>query len=67
MTPHIPIPNATSQRAHAAAGHIARIKSAATGVSTEASLRAAIAACDLVMDEVRALKGELRLVVKVGV
>lgn len=64
MTPYIPIPPSTSQRAHTAAGHIARIKSAATGASTVASLRAAIAACDLVVDEVRALKRELRVVVK---
>lgn len=64
MTPYIAIPHRTSQRAHTAAGHVARVKSAATGYSTPQAIRAAIVACDRVIEETRALKGELKLALK---
>lgn len=66
MTPHIPIPAHTSQRAHAASGHIARIKSAATGASTVASMRSALVHIDLAIDDLRTLKGEFRIAIKNG-
>lgn len=60
MTPYIPIPSATSQRAHAAAGHVSRVKSAATGASTLEALRNSVVHIDLAIEQLRALKGEVR-------
>lgn len=65
MTPYIPIPSATSQRAHAAAGHVSRVKSAATGASTVEALRNSVVHIDLAIEQLRALKGEVRGLMKV--
>lgn len=66
MTSYLPIPNHTSQRAHAAAGHVARVKSIATGFSTPEALRSAGPRIDLAIADLQALKRELKLVVKRG-
>lgn len=60
MTPYIPIPSHTSQRAHAAAGHVSRVKSAATGASTVEALRNSVVHIDLAIEQLRALKGEVK-------
>ena len=60
MTPYIPIPPSTSQRAHAAAGHVSRVKSAATGASTLEALRNSVVHIDLAIEQLRALKGEVK-------
>lgn len=60
MTPYIPIPSHTSQRAHAAAGHVSRVKSAATGASTLEALRNSVVHIDLAIEQLRALKGEVK-------
>lgn len=60
MTPYIPIPSTTSQRAHAAAGHVSRVKSAATGASTLEALRNSVVHIDLAIEQLRALKGEVK-------
>lgn len=65
MTPYIPIPSHTSQRAHAAAGHVSRVKSAATGASTVEALRNSVVHIDLAIEQLRALKGEVRGLMKV--
>lgn len=65
MTPYIPIPSATSQRAHAAAGHVSRVRSAATGASTLEALRNSVVHIDLAIEQLRALKGEVRGLMKV--
>lgn len=64
MTPYIPIPSSTSQRAHAAAGHVSRVKSAATGASTLEALRNSVVHIDLAIEQLRALKGEVRGLMK---
>lgn len=63
MTPYIPIPSHTSQRAHAAAGHVSRVKSAATGASTVEALRNSVVHIDLAIEQLRALKGEVKSLV----
>lgn len=65
MTPYIPIPSHTSQRAHAAAGHVSRVKSAATGASTVEALRNSVVHIDLAIEQLRALKGEVRGLMRV--
>ena len=64
MTPYISIPSSTSQRAHAAAGHVSRVKSAATGASTVEALRNSVVHIDLAIEQLRALKGEVKGLVR---
>lgn len=64
MTPYIPIPSHTSQRAHAAAGHVSRVKSAATGASTVAGLRSALVHSKLARQELQALESEVKLMIR---
>lgn len=64
MTPYIPIPSHTSQRAHAAAGHVPRVKSAATGASTVEALRSAERHIDLAIEDLMVLRREVKVLVR---